>query len=887
MQTSAARRPLFSTIRSKMLAGLLVAALLPLIASILISLSQIDRMNNQSIGTGSAALSTDAKQALEKQAQGIAQTTSQKLILISRTTQELASYAASLFGNPAVYGQGVYPQDQTMVRSTNGAWGNSSNPKVDPASAFISNKVPRLTAALRQTLNIETYLDPVFKAHYDQDQFRTYIGTVSQVTRYYPNIDLINQVPPDFDVTQRPWFVAANPQNDPQGLPVFSPLYNDATGNGLTLTSAVPIYVNGTFVGVVGRDITLQKDVLQDVLPTRIGKNGYTFLMSQDGNVLSINNAIGKRDFGIDYNPQLDSVLQAFPLDAQKDPTITAFKDGLANQKSGVASLTLDGQVKYLAFAPIQIEALGTSWAVILVQPEAEVLAPIATLSDQLTRQITQTKWINFGLTAGLLLLAGIVAYILSRNIAQPLLAITRSAEYLATGQSMYQNPEVSLQQEHMVQRGDEVGQLARAFEAIDRYFEETSQLADQIAQGNLGVAVHRTSDQDRLGVALENMMSYLNQILQVVTRLASGDLSQEIQPRSNSDVLGNALKYMIEELSALVVRVQSAGREIEAASTFVLQRSALLVEASEHQMEQIMHATAEASQMAESNHKVAEDAYKLAHVAYNSRIQAQAGFQAVQQAIAGMNQIQEDVREATQRVSQLNRRTQEITRITEVISNIAHQTNRLALDAAIHAQTAGPHGRNFSMVASSIRHLAEQVKEEVNQISRLIQNIIEETNQAIQASKQSQQQVIEGVSLASSAGTALESIAKVVDQQGQLVEVINRVAKQQKETSMAVAQEMQGASDITVQYSAGTRQTAQSIERLVYLARQLKESVEAFTLPGSHSNADRLRRSGDLTGPQMPMPVRSVRPTPLLPQGSGSGGLGELNGMNGGGMNY
>ncbi len=397
---------------------------------------------------------------------------------------------------------------------------------------------------------------------------------------------------------------------------------------------------------------------------------------------------------------------------------------------------------------------------------------------------------------------------------------------------------------------------------------------------------MHRTSDQDRLGIALENMMSYLNQILQVVTRLASGDLSQDIQPRSNSDVLGNALKYMLEELSTLVVRVQSAGREIEAASTFVLQRSALLVEASERQMEQIMHATSEASQMAESNHKVAEDTYKLAHVAYNSRTQAQTGFQAVQQAIAGMNEIQEDVREATQRVSQLNRRTQEITRITEVISNIAHQTNRLALDAAIHAQTAGPHGRNFSLVASNIRHLAEQVKEEVNQISRLIQTIIEETGEAIQASKQSQQKVIEGVSLASAAGTALESIAKVVDQQGQLVEVINRIAKQQKETSVAVAQEMQEASDITVQYSAGTRQTAQSIERLVYLARQLKESVEVFTLPGRYSNADRLRMSGELTGSQMRMPVRSVRPTPLLPQGNTSGTLGGFNGMNGGGMN-
>lgn len=881
MQTSATRRPFFSTIRSKILAGLVVAALLPLIASILISLSQIDRMNSQSISTGSAALSNNAKQELRTQAQDIALTTGQKLTLIGQTTQELANYAAYLLSNPDIFGRGVYQQDLTMHQLADGQWGNSGDPAVDPSSAFISNKVQRLTPALRQLLNIQTYLDVVFKAHYDQDQLYTYFGTTSQITRYYPNINLVAHVPPDFDVTQRPWFVGANPQNDPQHVPIFTAVYNDATGNGLTITSAAPVYVNGTFVGVIGRDVPLEKALLQDVLPPQIGQHGYTFLVGQDGNIITIDKQIGKNDFGVDYAPK-DGVLQPFPLDTLKDPNITAFKNSLANNTAGVAALTLSNQVKYLAYAPVK----GTTWDVVLVQPESEVLAPISALDAQLNQQVTQAKLINLGLAVGLLVLAGIVAYILSRNIARPLLAITRSAQYLATGQSIYQSPETSLEQDRMVQRGDEVGQLARAFEAIDRYFEETSQLADQIAQGNLGITVHRTSDQDRLGIALENMMNYLNQILQVVTRLASGDLSQDIQPRSNSDVLGNALKYMLEELSTLVVRVQAAGREIEAASTFVLQRSALLVEASERQMEQIMHATSEAGQMAESNHKVAEDTYKLAHVAYNSRTQAQTGFQAVQQAIAGMNKIQEDVREATQRVSQLNRRTQEITRITEVISNIAHQTNRLALDAAIHAQSAGPHGRNLSLVAGNIRHLAEQVKEEVNQISRLIQTIIEETGEAIQASKQSQQQVIEGVSLASAAGTALESIAKVVDQQGQLVEVINRIAKQQKETSVAVAQEMQEASDITVQYSAGTRQTAQSIERLVYLARQLKESVEVFTLPGRYSNADRLRMSGDLTGSQMRMPVRSVRPTPLLPQGNASGAMGGFNGMNGGGMN-
>ena len=183
-------------------------------------------------------------------------------------------------------------------------------------------------------------------------------------------------------------------------------------------------------------------------------------------------------------------------------------------------------------------------------------------------------------------------------------------------------------------------------------------------------------------------------------------------------------------------------------------------------------------------------------------------------------------------------------------------------------------------MVATNIRHLSEQVKEEASQISHLIQTIVEETNLAIQATKQSQQRVTEGMGLASAAGTALEAISNVVDQQSQLVEVINQIARRQA-IPRAGGSRMQAASrHITSQYGAGTRQTAQSIERLAYLARQLKESTDAFTLPGNYSQ-ESAQRVSQITGVHMRTPVRSARPTPLLPQGNPLNNNG-MNGMNG-----
>jgi methyl-accepting chemotaxis protein len=386
----------------------------------------------------------------------------------------------------------------------------------------------------------------------------------------------------------------------------------------------------------------------------------------------------------------------------------------------------------------------------------------------------------------------------------------------------------------------------------ITRPLRELASLTKRIAKGETNARA-RIPGRDEIYMVATSMNSMLDNIVRLIQETQSqrdvlqaqveklvsevsgvGEGDLRVQAEVTADALGvlaDSFNYMVEELGSLVVRVKMVANEVEKSTAAILDRMTQLVETGDIQISEIGDAAVEVERMSTWSRHVAERSQVLYDVATSARQDAQGGREAVKQAVEGMSRINDNVQTTAGRVQTLGERSREINEIVEVISSIAHQTNRLALDAAIQAAMAGENGKGFGAVAADIRRLAERAKDQASIITRIVRSVREDIGSVAVSMQDTERETAAGSRLTQEAGVALEAIFAAVEHQAREIENINQVAVQQLQSSSAVVRVMHSVSETTQQSSVNTRDASQNMERLARLVEQLRASVEAFKL--------------------------------------------------------
>jgi methyl-accepting chemotaxis protein len=426
-----------------------------------------------------------------------------------------------------------------------------------------------------------------------------------------------------------------------------------------------------------------------------------------------------------------------------------------------------------------------------------------------------------------------VIAYRTSRAITEPLNRLIHVAEQIGDSGDLDHTIDVKGQ--------DEIGQLARTFDAMVKYLKEMAAVSEAIAGGNLTVDVQPRSANDTLGNAFTRMVDGLRGLVRNVRDAASQVASASSQVAGASD---ESAKNSLQTSSA-IDEVTSTMHEMSV-------NVQNMVKSTQTQASSVSETSASIDQMVTSIQRVADTAKVLLDISNRSREEVHSGIGTMEKATDGLNRINTTIQSSGEIIDALGSRADNIGKIIEVIDDLAEQTNLLALNAAIEAARAGEHGLGFAVVADEVRKLAEKSAQSTKEISELIQSIQKEARRAVENMEKSTSIVNEGLNLGQDLNAALRKISNVVTEVYKFAQEIGAATNEQSHGSSQIARATTRLNELTHEINSAVEEQASGAQAVVKAMERMRELVQNSTSGSTElaSSAEQMSKmSRDLLG--------------------------------------
>lgn len=279
---------------------------------------------------------------------------------------------------------------------------------------------------------------------------------------------------------------------------------------------------------------------------------------------------------------------------------------------------------------------------------------------------------------------------------------------------------------------------------------------------------------------------------------------------------------------SRITRQLRELATDVDGSAAEVASGTGQLTAGSAQQSAAIQQTVATVTELAASADETARRARSVADRAEDFTAAAERGNVAVGDAVEGIRLLREQVDAIAERILELAGRARSISEIVAAVDDITEQTNLLALNAAIEAARAGEHGKGFGVVAGEIRRLADQARGANAQISDILSEIQQATNQAVLATEEGTKGAATGMELIAEAGHAITELAGAVGASADAAEQIAAAAGQQAGATSQIRDAMTEMEQVTQQNVTTARQADATAQQLSRIAERMKAIVGA-----------------------------------------------------------
>lgn len=526
------------------------------------------------------------------------------------------------------------------------------------------------------------------------------------------------------------------------GAPLWMSPYLNENINVYMISYVVPLYVDGTSVGIIGMDIDFSM-ITDMAAETSIFQSDYAFLYDADGCIVN--------------HPALETGTDLSALD---NGSLSGLKDSLLDPANAGAALhySYGGQAKTLVYYPLENGMYIAHCAL-----DSEISTSANTLSKQITVAILVC-----------MIICIVLSIFIGHSIANPIVKITDIVK-----QSAQLNFQKTTHGNKLTSRKDETGVMAAAVGELRNVLRTMIISLEQVKDTIL-------SDVDRLDHIMQENNAASEDNSATTQELAAG-MQETTASTSMIAENVNTIKQNASYIQTLSVEGQNSSHEVLSRAKQLRDTTTVSSDKTLTIFETMKAKTAEAIEQSKAVAKINELTEDIKEIstqtnllALNANIEAARagdagrGFAVVATEIGSLaNQTFQTVDGINEIVTEVNRAVSSMTECIRTIMEFLENT--VVADYASFKDVGGKYEEDANSFASSMNQINSEITvltQKINEIAETINNVNDTISQSAEGvnliaekSSDAVAQTIEGYQLVKESKDSVAKLKEIVDQ--------------------------------------------------------------------------------------------------------------------------